>query len=447
MADLLPPHSFNAEEAVLGSILIDHDALLRVTAFLQPDHFYVVKHQWIYDAMQRLQQRQAAIDVLTLGVELQALGRLDEIGGMGFLAQLTNTVPTALNVETYARTVEQHALRRRMIGAASDVARLAYDQTLPVETIIEKSEAAIFAVTESSGEKKMAPIRKVVSSFFERIEYLHEHRDEPLGIPTGYTNLDKLTGGMQRGDLVIVAARPGVGKTSLMLNIAYTAAMKFKQRVALFSLEMGNEQLVQRFVASETGIDSQRLRRGELKEDEWGRLTHVSMRMSDLKIFLDDTPSLTPLDLRVKARRIYQEHGLDMILVDYLQLMQGESSNGRGMDNRVQEISYISRSLKQIARELKVPLIAGSQLSRLVEQRADKRPMLSDLRESGSIEQDADIVMFIYRDQLYNPDTELKNIAEISVQKNRNGPTGKVNLFFDNKLTSFKNLEQDIVEL
>jgi replicative DNA helicase len=447
MADLLPPHSQEAEEAVLGSILIDHEAILRVASFLQPEHFYVVKHQWVFDAMQRLQQRQAAIDILTLHDEIKAAGRLDEVGGIGFLAQLTNAVPTALNIEAYARTVEEHAVRRRMISAASDVARLAYDRMLPIENVIEKSEAAIFAVSEAHGEKKMAPIRKVVSSFYERIEYLHQHRDEPLGIPTGYTELDKLTAGLQRGDLIIVAARPGVGKTSLMLNIAYTAAMKYKQRVALFSLEMGNEQLVQRFVASETAIDSQRLRRGDLKDEEWGALTRVAMRMSDLHIFLDDTPSLSPLDLRVKARRIYQEHGLDLILVDYLQLMQGDSSGGRGMDNRVQEISYISRSLKQIARELNVPLIAGSQLSRLVEQRSDKRPMLSDLRESGSIEQDADIVMFIYRDQLYNPDTELKNIAEISVQKNRNGPTGKVNLYFDNKLTSFKNLRQENVEL
>jgi len=447
MADFLPPHSLEAEEAVLGSIMIDHEAILHVAAYLKVEHFYIVKHQWIYEAMQRLQARQSAIDLLTLQGEMQAMGRLDEIGGVSFLAQLTNAVPTALNVEAYAHTVEQHAARRRMIAAASEIARLAYDQTQQIEEIIEKSEAAVFGVSEAHGANQMTPIRPVVSSFFERIEYLNEHRDEPLGIPTGFHDLDKLTAGMQRGDLVIVAARPGVGKTSLMLNLAYTAAMKYKQRVALFSLEMGNEQLVQRFVASETGIDSQRLRRGDLKEDEWGALTRVSMRMSDMQMFLDDSPSLTPLDLRVKARRVYQEHGLDMIILDYLQLMQGENSNGRGMDNRVQEISYISRALKQIARELNVPLIAGSQLSRLVEQRADKRPMLSDLRESGSIEQDADIVMFIYRDEVYNPDTELKNIAEISIQKNRNGPTGKINLYFDNKLTSFKNLSKENVEL
>jgi replicative DNA helicase len=943
MADLLPPHSQEAEEAVLGSLLIDPEAILRVASFLVPEHFYVVKHQWVYEAMLQLHEKREPIDLLTVSSQLQAQNRLDEIGGEGYIAQLTNSVPTALNAEAYARAVEQNAIRRKMIAAASDVARLAYDQTQTIQSVIEKSEAAIFRVSEDHGENQMVPIRKAVSDFFERIEYLHEHKDEPLGIPTGFNDLDKLTGGLQRGDLVIVAARPGVGKcvtedtelvdpttgelhtireliqrrssnlltlgrnlklissaasqfiddgikpvfrvrtalgreiettaahpfltmdgwkalgnlqvgthvavprqlpvfgpdaapeheakllayliadgcltgrnpqftntnallrddfasaavtfagvrvrvetsqgtrtptvyvagdrafatagrerfgqqlhrtllrkritqrdlaqavgvtpgavstwihgnsapdrdhlskassalgvqayelvdngaasigvrsqnaltvwldqlglwgraaadkctptcvfrydrerlalflnrlfacdgsvyvsggkavvsygtvsqqlarqvqhlllrfgvlaklrrrsvpykgerrtafelqvthreslltfmqdigalgkeaaitharahllakpanvnldvipadawpiveqakgtrswrsvntalnlgpdgnlhvgqrgisrrrmaqfatlfgdarlselaesdvywdkidsiepagmrqvydltvpdthnfvandmvvhnTSLMLNLAHNAAMRHRQRVAVFSLEMGNEQLVQRFVASETGIDSQRLRRGDLRDDEWGALTRVSMQMADMNMFLDDSPSLTPLDLRVKARRIYQEHGLDLIVVDYLQLMQGETSSGKGMDNRVQEISYISRALKQIARELKVPLIAGSQLSRLVEQRSDKRPMLSDLRESGSIEQDADIVMFIYRDEIYNPDTEFKNIAEVSVQKNRNGPTGKVSLFFDNRLTSFKNLAREKIEL
>ena len=447
MADLLPPHSQEAEEAVLGSLLIDPEAILRVASFLAPEHFYVVKHQWVFEAMMQLQEKREPIDLLTVSAQLQAQDRLGEIGGEGYIAQLTNSVPTALNVEAYARAVEQNAIRRKMIGAAGDVARLAYDQTQTIQTVIEKSEAAIFAVSEDHAENQMVPIRKAVSDFFERIEFLHEHKDEPLGIPTGFNDLDKLTGGLQRGDLVIVAARPGVGKTSLMLNLAHNAAMRHRQRVAVFSLEMGNEQLVQRFVASETGIDSQRLRRGDLRDDEWGALTRVSMQMADMTMFLDDSPSLTPLDLRVKARRIYQEYGLDLIVVDYLQLMQGENSSGKGMDNRVQEISYISRALKQIARELKVPLIAGSQLSRLVEQRSDKRPMLSDLRESGSIEQDADIVMFIYRDEVYNPDTEFKNIAEISVQKNRNGPTGKISLYFDNRLTSFKNLAREKIEL
>jgi replicative DNA helicase len=943
MADviLVPPHSAETEEAVLGSLLIDTEAILKVAGFLQPENFYVVKNQWVYEAMLRLHDRREPIDLLTVSQELAKNSKLDEVGGESYIAQLTTMVPTALNVEAYGRAVESLSLRRKMITAAGDIARIAYDQTLPIEQVIEKSEATIFGVSEGRGEGHMVPIRKAVSDFFERIEYLHEHRDEPLGIPSGYGDLDKMTGGLQRGDLIIIAARPGVGKcvtgdtkvidsqtgklidieslvksqqanlvtlckdlklhhgeaggflddgirpvyrvttalgreieatvmhpfltmdgwkslgllkagdhvavpriipvfgdcsapaheakvlaylladgcmtgnnpqftnsnehlredfasaamqfpgvkirvetskgtrtptiyvsgdesaiqqgrlvfgkrlsaameakgfsqhevarrcavnvaavwnwvhgasapdrehfdqllkvlgthefalapnglpaisergvnsltawlqaqgvwnkgaaakfmpecvfqytrellalflnrlfacdgsvylsgerasisystiseslarsvqhlllrfgilaklrrrqvrykgalrpafelqithrdslltffdhigalskepaiekaraalmarqananldvipadvwndiaeakgnrswrslfaemgmsldsnlhvgkrglsrqrlahlnaqlqsdklarlansdvywdrivsiepagekqvydlhvpathnfiandmvvhnTSLMLNMAYNAAHRHRQRVAIFSLEMSNEQLVQRFVAGETGIDSQRLRVADLREDEWGALTRVSMQMADTYIYLDDTPSLSPLDLRVKARRIYQEYGLDLIIVDYLQLMSGESG-GRN-DNRVQEISYISRSLKQIARELKVPLIAGSQLSRLVEQRSDKRPMLSDLRESGSIEQDSDIVMFIYRDEMYNPDTEFKNIAEISVQKNRNGPTGKAMLFFDKRLTAFKNLAKEKIEL
>ena len=442
MADVLPPHSAEAEEAVLGSLLIDPSASPRVAAFLNPGDFYVVKNGWIYQVLVTLAEK---ADFLTVSAELARNNLLDEVGGESYLAQLTASVPTALNVEAYGHIVEDFSLRRRMLNAASEVAKLAYDKTINVEQVIEKSEATIFGVTEQRSSGQMAPIRKVVDGFFQRIEYLHEHKDEPLGIPTGYPDLDKLTGGLQKGDLMIIAARPGVGKTSLMNNIGYHAAFKHRQRVAIFTLEMSNEQLVQRFVASETAIDSQRLRVGDLRDDEWGALTKVCMQMADLYIFLDDTPSLSPLDLRVKSRRIYQEFGLDLIIVDYLQLMQGEST-GRS-DNRVQEISYISRALKGIARELKVPLIAGSQLSRTVEQRSDKRPMLSDLRESGSIEQDSDIVMFIYRDEVYNPDTELKNIAEISVAKNRNGPTGKVNLFFDKHLTSFKNLSKEKIQL
>jgi replicative DNA helicase len=442
MADVLPPHSAEAEEAVLGSLLIDPAAAPRIAPFLTPNDFYIVKNGWIYQALLALGEK---ADLLTVSAELARNNLLDEIGGESYLAQLTASVPTALNVEVYGHLVENFALRRRMLNAASDVAKLAYDQSVTVEQVIEKSEAAIFGVSDQRASGQMAPIRKVVDEFFERIEYLHEHKDEPLGIPSGYPDLDKLTGGLQKGDLIIIAARPGVGKTSLMNNIGYHAAFKHRQRVAIFTLEMSNEQLVQRFVASETAIDSQRLRVGDLRDDEWGSLTKVCMQMADLYIFLDDTPSLSPLDLRVKSRRIYQEYGLDLIIVDYLQLMQGE--NNSRSDNRVQEISYISRALKGIARELKVPLIAGSQLSRTVEQRSDKRPMLSDLRESGSIEQDSDIVMFIYRDEVYNPDTEFKNIAEISVAKNRNGPTGKVNLFFDKHLTSFKNLSKERIQL
>ena len=380
MADVLPPHSAEAEEAVLGSLLIDPAATPRISTFLKPEDFYIVKNGWIYQAILAMGEK---ADLLTVSAELARNNLFEEAGGESYLAQLTISVPTALNVETYAHLVENFALRRRMLNAASEIAKMAYDQTLPVDQVVEKSEATVFGVTDQRASGQMAPIRKVVDEFFTHIEYLHDHKDEPLGIPTGYPDLDKLTGGLQKGDLIIIAARPGVGKTSLMNNIGYYAAFKHRQRVAIFTLEMGNEQLVQRFVASETGIDSQRLRVGDLRDEEWGSLTKVCMQMSDLYIFLDDTPSLSPLDLRVKSRRIYQEYGLDLIIVDYLQLMQGESG-GRN-DNRVQEISYISRSLKSIARELKVPLIAGSQLSRLVEQRSDKRPMLSDLRESGCL--------------------------------------------------------------
>ena len=394
MADILPPNHIEAEEAVLGSLLIDPEAGLRIAPFLKPDMFYIIKNGWIYDSILKLQERHDAVDLLTVASELARNSKLDEIGGESYLAQLTNSVPTALNVETYAHSVEEMFMRRRMIQAASDVARIAYDQTMPLQQVIEKSEATIFAVSEQRGDGAMVPMRRAVNDFFERIEYLHEHKDEPLGIPTGYPDLDKLTGGLQKGDLIIVAARPGVGKSSLMLNLCYNAAFKHRQKVAIFSLEMGVEQMVQRFIASETGIDSQRLRVGDLRDDEWANLTKISMQMADLMIFMDDTPTLSPLDLRVKARRIYQEYGLDLIVVDYLQLMQGENSGGRpGMENRVQEISYISRALKQIARELKVPLIAGSQLSRMVEQRSDKRPMLSDLRESGCLSGDTLITL------------------------------------------------------
>lgn len=442
MADTLLPQNTEAEEAVLGSLLVDPQAIPRINAFLKPEHFSTIKNGWIFQAICEQGER---ADLLTVAAQLARNSTLDEAGGEGYLAQLAASVPTALNVDSYARLVEETALRRRMITAAGDVAKFAYDLTIPVGQVIERSESRIFEVSEQRDSGHMKPIREAVDEFFTRVEYLHEHRDEPLGIPSGFPDLDKLTGGLQKGDLIIVAARPGVGKTSFMNGIGYHAALKYKKRVALFTLEMSNEQVVQRFAASETGIDSQRLRSGQLRDDEWANLVRVCSQMHDLHFYLDDTPSLTPLDLRIKARRIYQEFGLDLIVVDYLQLMQGESS-GRN-ENRVQEISYISRMLKQIARELAVPLIAGSQLSRLVEQRSDKRPMLSDLRESGSIEQDADIVMMIYRDEIYNPETELKGVAEIKVEKNRNGPTGMAKLFFDRKLTAFKNLVRDRIEL
>ena len=433
--DRMVPHSVEAEEAVLGSLLIDPESIFRVSPFLHPDDFYIVKHRWVYEACLRLHERREPIDFLTVTEELEKRGQLAEIGGPAFVSYLINVVPTAIHAEGYGRIVEHTAVRRKLLQAASDIAQYAYDEAADVDDTIDKSEQALFTVSQRRQSRDLLPISEVIRSYYERIEYLYEHRGEPLGIPTGFVDLDRLLGGLQRSDLIIAASRPGVGKTSLMLSMALSAARKYHQRVAIFTLEMSSEQLVQRMVSAETGIDSQRLRLGELREDEWPLFVQASSALGDALMYLDDTPSISALQLRTKARRLHAEHGLDLIIVDYLQLMTGDARS----ENRVQEISYISRALKALARELNVPVMAASQLSRSVEQRSDKKPILSDLRESGSIEQDADVVMFIYRDDVYNPDSERKNVAEIMVAKHRNGPTGSIELYFRNNLAQFVN--------
>jgi replicative DNA helicase len=431
------PYNLEAEEAVLGALLIDHEAVLRVAPFLKPDDFYIVKNGWIYDAILSLHEQRQSIDFLTVCDELENRKQIKEVGGQVYISTLINSVPTAIHVEAYAHIVERTALRRRLITAASQIAGFAYQEDQSVDEVLDRSEAVLFGISQRRIARDLTPIRLVVADYYDRIEYLYEHRGEPLGIPTNFVDLDKLLGGLQRSDLVIIAARPGVGKTSFLLGVALSAARKYKQKVGIFSLEMSNEQLVQRLMSSETGIDSQRLRLGDLREDEWPKFAEAAGRLSETMIFIDDTPGLSALQLRTKARRLHAEYGLDMIMVDYLQLMSGESRS----ENRVQEISYISRALKGLARELNVPLVAASQLSRAVEQRHDKRPILSDLRDSGSIEQDADVVMFLYRDELYNADTELKNIADVIVSKHRHGPTGTVQLFFRKHLTQFVDAE------
>ncbi|MGH2593241.1 MAG: replicative DNA helicase [Anaerolineae bacterium] len=441
--DRMAPHSVEAEEAVLGSLLIDPETIFRVSSFLRADDFYIVKNRWVYDVCLALHERREPIDFVTVTEELEKRGQLAEIGGPAFVSHLVNVVPTAIHAEGYGRIVERAAVRRRLLQAASDVAQYAYEETADIDETIDKSEQALFAVSQRRQSRDLQSISDVMRSYYERIEYLYEHRGEPLGIPTGFIDLDKLLGGLQRSDLVIVAARPGVGKSSLMLSMALNAARKFHQRVAIFTLEMSNEQLVQRMLSAETGIDSQRLRLGELREEEWPRFVQASSALSDALIYLDDTPSISALQLRTKARRLHAEHGLDLILVDYLQLMTGDARS----ENRVQEISYLSRALKGLARELNVPLLAASQLSRSVEQRGDKRPVLSDLRESGSIEQDADVVMFIYRDDVYDPHSERKNVAEIIVSKHRNGPTGTIELYFRNQLAQFVNAARREISL
>ncbi len=434
--DKMAPHNIEAEEAVLGSLLIDPEALFRVSSFLQAEDFYLQKNAWIYDAILDLNERREPIDFVTLCDEMERREQLEAIGGAAYVTDLINAVPSAIHVEAYGHIVEQAAIRRRLINAASRIAQLAYQEDENVDQIVDRAEQALFSVSQRRIRRDLRPIHDIITHYYERIEYLFDHQDEPLGVPSGFIDLDRLLGGFQRSDLILVAARPSVGKTSLCLSFAENAA-KLGQHVAIFSLEMSGEQIVQRFVSGETGIDAQRLRLGDLRENEWPRFAETTGKMADLPIYIDDTPSISVLQMRTKARRLHAEHGIDLILVDYLQLMTTDARS----ENRVQEVSYISRSLKGLARELDVPVVAASQLSRAVEQRNDKRPILADLRASGSLEQDADVVMFIYRDELYNPETEKKNIADIIIAKHRNGPTGSIQLFFLEQLAQFRDAE------
>ena len=435
--DKLQPHNIEAEEAILGSLLIDPDAILRVSTFLSPNDFYVQRHGWVYESILDLHERRQPSDLVTLSDELERRNQLSEVGGSAYLTGLINATPTSIHVEYYARIVERTAVLRRLIDAASKIAQLAYQDAEDADEVVDRAEEIIFAISERRIDRDLKPIRQVLESFYDRVEYLHQHQGEVIGIPTGLADLDKLLGGLQRSDMVVMAGRPGMGKTSLALSIALQSARQWQKRVAVFSLEMSDEQLVQRLVSAETGIDSQRLRLGNIKADEWPTFYQAIRLLSETSIFIDDTPAISALELRSKARRLHAEHGLDMIIVDYLQLMSGGTRN----ENRQQEISFISRSIKGLARELNIPILALSQLSRQVESRADKRPMLSDLRESGSIEQDADVVLFIYRDEVYNPDTELPNIAEIIVSKHRSGPTGVFSVYFKKHLAQFVDLE------
>ncbi|MCZ2094691.1 MAG: replicative DNA helicase, partial [Anaerolineae bacterium] len=437
------PHSVEAEEAVLGSVLLNSDSLFEVASFLQPDDFFIVRNSWVWEAILRLQERNEQIDYVTVVEELRQQGRLDDIGGAAYITYLINHTPSSIYAEAYGRIVERAAIRRRLLAAASEIAQLAHEESADINEVIDRSEASLFAVTERRLRKELVPINIAISDYYDRIEHLYEHRGEPLGVPSGFVDLDRLLGGLQKSDLIIVAGRPGMGKTSWLLSVALNAA-RARARVAIFSMEMSNEQIVQRLVSSETGISTQNLRLGKLDDREWTLFVEATGNLSNVRIFLDDTPAQSPIQMRTKCRRLYAEHGLDLIMVDYLQLMN--SGSGR-VENRVQEISFISRQLKQLARELNVPVLAAAQLSRAVEQRQDKRPQLSDLRESGSIEQDADVVMFIYREDAYNENTEKVNQADILVSKHRNGPTGVVTLYFRKELTQFSNLNRTGVDL
>jgi len=432
------PTNIEAEEATLGAILIDPDAITNVAAFLRPKDFYREKHRWIYEAMLTLHDRNELTDYLTVSDELRRTGRLESVGGSAAIAELTSVVPTAVHAEYYARIVERTALLRALIDAAGRIARLAYEeQDRDVSDTIDQAEQILFSVSQHRLSHALIALREVLREYYEHIGYLVAHKGEFTGVPTGFYDLDKLLGGLQAGDLIIIAARPAVGKTSFALNIAENFAVKQGGRVALFSLEMSAEQIAQRLVSSQTGIDSQRLRLGQISDAELERVMHAVGILSETAIYVDETPAISPMEVRTKARRLASEYGLDLVIVDYLQLMRA----GTRVENRVQEISYISRSLKSLARELRVPVVALSQLSRELERRQDKRPILSDLRESGSIEQDADVVAFIYREDMYVEDTERRNIADIIVAKHRNGPIGTIPLRFIKNQAKFVNLE------
>jgi replicative DNA helicase len=427
------PHSREAEEAVIGAILINPDAYYDVVEFLQADDFYLHKHRWVFEAFNRLHEQRAPIDLLTVTEELDQMGYLGEVGGSAYLTALISNVPTALHAAAYGHLVEDSALRRRMIEAANDIVKTAYKEDITIDTAINAAEKAVFGVSERRLSSDLQPIKKVLSDYFDRVGDLANRDDDTYGVPTNFRDLDNLLGGLQPSDLLIIAGRPGQGKTSFMLSIAKNAARLANKHIAIFSMEMSNEQLVQRLISQETGIDAQRLRLGKLRDDEWSLFAEAVDALGRTRVFLDDTPSITPTQIRAKCRRLHLEHRLDLVVIDYLQLMQGDTRT----DNRVQEVSYISRNLKTLARELNVPVLAAAQLSRAIEQRADKRPILSDLRESGSLEQDADIVMFIYREDKDDEDSLMKNVAEIVVAKHRNGPTGKISLVFREHLAQF----------
>jgi replicative DNA helicase len=431
----LVPHSREAEEAVVGAILINPEAYYDVAQFLQADDFYIHRHRWIWETFTRLHEQRTPIDFLTVSEQLDQLGQLAEIGGPAYLTALINNVPTSLHAEAYGHVVEETAVRRRMLEAANQIAKMAYKEENDIDEVMNEAEKAIFGVSERRLTRDLQPIQQVLSDYYDRINYLMRRGEDTFGVPTGFIDLDRLLGGMQPSDFLIIAGRPGMGKTAFMLSAAKNAAQTHKKHVAVFSLEMANEQLVQRLIAQETGIDIHHLRTGQLSEDEWPLFAHAIEVLGDTRIFLDDTPGLTPLQLRTKCRRLHLEFRLDLILVDYLQLMSG----GMRIENRVQEVSYISRNMKMLARELNVPVLAAAQLSRAVEQRADKEPQLSDLRESGSLEQDSDVVMFIHRPDMYEKDSTRPNVAEIKISKHRNGPTGTIELIFRSSLAKFEN--------
>ncbi len=435
------PQSAEAEASLLGALLIDSDAIVKIADSLSAFDFFDKRHQRIYEAVLQLYENHEAVDVLTLSDKLKGNGHLDSIGGPAYLTELTNFVPTAAHVEQYADIVAQKALRRRLIAASREIVDLGYDESKHLHALIEEAEVKLFDVSQQHIKQDVVSLETVLAESFDRLDDLHKDKSKVRGIPTGFKDIDSTLAGFQRSDLVILASRPSMGKTALSLNFAHNIAVQTGQPVLIFSLEMSKEQLVDRLLSIESGVDAWALRTGNLTDSDFEKIGHAMGTLSEAKIFIDDTPSITVSDVRTKARREAHRHPLGLVIVDYLQLMSGGSRFGGDYSNRVQEISEISRGLKGIARELNVPVLALSQLSRSVESRSPQIPQLADLRESGSIEQDADVVAFIYREEYYNPDTDRKKLADIFIKKHRNGPVGNVELYFDNEKQRFRSVD------
>ena len=431
----VPPHDAAAEGAVLASMLLDKEALSLAVEILHGEDFYRPDYRMIFEAATELFHQGVPVDVLTVKNKLEEKGQFEQIGGISFLAELSNSIGSSVNVRHYARIVEEKSVLRRLIHTSQTISRLSYEGKEPIDSIMDQAEKGIFDIMQGRHTDQFHHIRDIAVDSIGKIEEIYRSQGKLTGVPTGFTDFDQRTAGLQKSDLILLAARPSMGKTAFALNIVQNAAIRSKVPTAIFSLEMSREQLVNRMLCSEAMLDAQKLRTGELDDNDWADLIRAMGPLSQAPIYIDDTPGVTPMEIRSKCRRLKIEKGLGLIVIDYLQLMSGNTHT----DSRQQEISDISRSLKALAREMEAPVIALSQLSRACEQRADHRPMLSDLRESGAIEQDADLVAFLYRDEYYFPDTEKKNQAELIIAKQRNGPTGTVDLTWLGKYTKFGN--------
>jgi replicative DNA helicase len=433
----MPPHSLDAEKTVLGALMVDKDAITKIADLLSVGDFYKDAHNHIYEAMLALYEKNDPIDVLSTSNRLEEKNQIDKVGGPTYLASLVGGVTSASNITYYAKIIQKKAVLRRLITAAAEINEMGYNEAEDLEKVLDQAEQKLFSISQKSLKQEFTPIKTILGEAFDRLDELHKNRGEMRGVPTGFTDLDELLSGLQKSDLIILAARPSVGKTSLALDIARQIGTKKNIPVGIFSLEMSADQLVDRMIAAEANLDLWRLRTGNLKDSDFTQINETMGVLSEAPIFIDDTSSANIMEMRTMARRLQAEHDLGLIIIDYLQLMEG-----RNNESRVQEISEISRGLKTLAKELNIPILALSQLSRAVESRPDQRPRLSDLRESGSIEQDADVVMFIYREDRVNPDTENKGIAEVIIAKHRNGPVGTKQLFFHEEAASYKNLEK-----